>query len=259
MTEPAQQSDPLARATAARAAVAANPHWYHTIELAPGILTPGQVDLRATAPKVLPADLRERRALDVGTFDGFWAFELEQRGANAVAVDVPALEAAEWPPNQRPQLEARMRDWDVQLGRGFRLAAEVLDSSVRRIECPVYELDTERLGGAFDLVFLGALLVHLRDPVRALERIAGVLAPGGELIVLETFSVADTLRSPRRPLAHFEALVTQFNWWHANLAALKAWLWTAGLTDVRLTGLHRPRARRPTGGWHAALHARKSA
>ena len=257
MTDPAQPTEARSRADAARAAVAANAHWYHTLELAPGVCTPGQIDLRRTAPKLLPSQLHGRRALDVGTFDGFWAFELERRGAETVAVDVPSADAAEWPPNQRPRLEQRMRDWEVELGLGFRLAAAALGSGVRRVESSVYELDADALGGPFALVFLGALLVHLRDPVRALERIHGVLEPGGELLVLETFSVAETIRAPRRPVARFEALATQFNWWNANLATLKAWLWTAGFAEVRLTGLHRPPARRPTGGLHAALRARR--
>nr|MBA2506600.1 methyltransferase type 11 [Thermoleophilaceae bacterium] len=73
----------------AREAVAANPHWYHSIEVAPGVVTPGQVDLRGTAEKLLPPSLASTRALDVGTFDGFWAFEMERRGAEVVAIDVP--------------------------------------------------------------------------------------------------------------------------------------------------------------------------
>ena len=58
--------------------------WYHTIEIAPGVRTPGLVDLRSVAPRVLPDDLSGVRALDVGTFDGFWAFELERRRAAEV-------------------------------------------------------------------------------------------------------------------------------------------------------------------------------
>src|SRR5688572_28301000 len=101
-------------------AVAANPTWYHTIDLGPGATTSGQIDMRAVAPKVFPADLRGKRALDVGTFDGFWAFEMERRGAETVAIDVPTLESAEWPPINRPRLEAQAREWDVKLGRGFK-------------------------------------------------------------------------------------------------------------------------------------------
>jgi len=68
--------------------------WYHTLELAPGVVTPGGFDLRDMPDKVgLPASLGGQRCLDVGTFDGFWAFELERRGASEVlALDVPAAD-----------------------------------------------------------------------------------------------------------------------------------------------------------------------
>jgi tRNA (mo5U34)-methyltransferase len=251
---PTAEAETAARA---REAVAANPHWYHTLELAPGVLTPGHVDLRSIAPKILPKDLTGQRTLDVGTFDGFWAFEMERRGAESLAIDVARLDAAEWPPNRRPELVERMNEWDIRLGRGFRLASETLGSGVRRVECDIYELTPETVGGPVDLIFLGAILLHLRDPIRALERAFGALKPGGELIMLETFSLADTIRSPRRPVAHFEPLVTQFNWWHPNISCLKAWPWTAGFTEVRHTGIHRPKALKPMGGLYASVRARR--
>jgi SAM-dependent methyltransferase len=237
--------------------VAANPVWYHAIELAPGVVTPGRADWRHAAAKLLPADLHGRRALDVGTFDGFWAFELERRGAEVVAIDVESIDAAEWPALARPRLEATARDWDIELGRGFALAAETLHSTVRREVCPVYELDPDRVGGPVDLAFVGAILLHLRDPVRALERVAATLRPGGAMLVLEPISLRDTVRSPRRPVARFEAASSDFNWWVPNLSALKAMAWAAGLEDVRTRGLHRPRGE--LKGVYAALAARRPA
>lgn len=44
----------MASATDLRAAVAANPVRYHSIELAPGLVTPGHIDLRPVARRVLP-------------------------------------------------------------------------------------------------------------------------------------------------------------------------------------------------------------
>lgn len=64
----------------ARAALAENPSWYHTIDLGGSVETPGYVDWRGYADRILPAELRGLRALDVGTYDGFWAFEMEKRG-----------------------------------------------------------------------------------------------------------------------------------------------------------------------------------
>src|SRR3954452_20945176 len=241
----------------AREAVAANPAWYHTIELAPGVVTPGQIDLRAVAKRVLPRDLHGRRALDVGTFDGFWAFELERRGAEVVAIDVGSVEEAQWPPLQRERLTERTRDWGVQVGRGFVLAWEVLGSRARRVVKSVLEVSPEDLGGPVDLVFMGALMLHLRDPVEALERLRGVLNPGGTLLQMEPFSVRDTLLSPRKPGVSFRAHDTEFNWWYPNLALLKAWPWAAGFTDVRLRRIVRPRAVRAMRGWEAVIESRR--
>jgi SAM-dependent methyltransferase len=244
-------------AGAAREAVKANPIWYHTLELAPGVETPGHIDLRTVAPKLLPADLRGRRALDVGTFDGFWAFELERRGAEVVAIDVARLDAAEWPPLQRARLEQQTAALGVELGRGFALAAGALGSRVRRVECNVYDLAPEAIGGTVDRAFAGAILLHLRDPVKALERIHGALAPGGRLTLLEAFSIRDTLASPRRPAAGFRAASSDFTWWLPNLATIRAWLLAAGFVDVVRRGLYHPPARPEMRQWLAGFTARR--
>jgi SAM-dependent methyltransferase len=241
----------------AREAVAANPAWYHTIELAPGVVTPGQIDHRAVVSRVLPADLRGKRALDVGTFDGFWAFELERRGAEVVAIDVGAVDDAQWPPLQRERLKARAADWGIEVGRGFALASEALGSKAQRVVKSVLEVSPQDVGGEVDLVFMGALMLHLRDPVLALERLHGVLKPGGTLLQMEGFGLATTLLAPRRPVGWFLANTTEFNWWYPNLSCLKAWPWAAGFTDVRLCRVVRPRAVRSMRGWQAVIESRR--
>jgi SAM-dependent methyltransferase len=221
--------------------IADNPHWYHTIELAPGILTPGHIDLRAVAPKILPERI-EGRALDVGTFDGFWAFELERRGADTIAIDLDDPNEAEFPPNNRQTLEVRTKELGVELGRGFRIARQALGSSVERIPCDVRELTPEAIGGPVDFAFLGALLIHLRDPVGALENVKAALRPGGALHLLEPIHVGLTIRHPRRPVAAFSPLRSEFNWWFANLATVRDWIVTAGFADVRRLAVVRPPA-----------------
>ena len=238
-------------------AVAANPVWYHTMELGPGAVTSGQIDMRGTAPKILPADLTGKRALDIGTFDGFWAFELEKRGAETVAIDVATLESAEWPPLNRARAAAQAREWGLELGRGFRLASDALGSRVERIECPVQELSPDRIRGPVDFVFSGDILLHLRDMVGALERIHSVLRPGGRLVVFEPIAIRETILSPRRAVAKFQPLVTPFNWWMPNLSALRGWLAAAGFVRIRRRGFHRPSARGPMQQWHVALEAER--
>lgn len=236
-------------------AVTATETWYHTIELAPGEVTPGHVDLRALPAKLFPDDLRGRRALDAGTFDGFWAFELEKRGAEVVAIDVEKLDDAQWPPFRREALRAEADALGLELGAGFREAAAALDSQVERVICDILELGPDRVGGPVDLAFCGALLLHLRDPVAALERLHDTLTPGGSLIVLEPVAVRETLLHPRRPVARFEPLSTLFNWWYPNLATLTAWLRAAGFQTVRRRGFHRPPSVPSMRQWYVALEA----
>lgn len=234
-----QPEDPVS-ADAIRRSVGENPVWYHTIELAPGIATPGQVDMRSVAASVLPDDLNGKRVLDVGTFDGFWAFEMEKRGAEVVAVDVEKIDDAEWPPRRRDALRVEVEAAGVELGRGFRIASAALRSQVDRRVCNFYDLTPERLGGPVDLVFAGTILLHLRDPVRALEAARSVLSEGGEMRLLEPFSAALTLRSPRQPAAEFQTMTTPFNWWVPNLAALRSWLVTAGFESVERLAFVKP-------------------
>jgi tRNA (mo5U34)-methyltransferase len=239
---------------AARETAAANPVWYHTIDLAPGVATPGQIDHRSVVDRVLPGDLRGKRCLDVGTFDGFWAFAMERRGAaEVVATDVERVDAAEWPPHRRPELEAKQREFGTELGRGFELASRVLGSTARREVCSIYDLGPERPGGKFDFVFIGALLLHLRDPVRALERTRSVLRDGGELRLFEPYAAGLGLRARRLPVARFQPLETSFNWWLPNLAALEAWLRVAGFPPPRRLAKLTPTAKPEMRQRHVVL------
>lgn len=227
--------------------------WYHTIELAPGAVTSGAVDLRSVAPRLLPGDLHGRRALDVGTFDGFWAFELHRRGAEVVATDLDSFDAAEWPPQNRERLAREAGDRVP--GERFHLAASLVGADVTRIECSIYDLDAGALGGPFDYAVVGDLLLHLRDPVGGLERLRSVLAPGGRLLLVEQVDPALSVLRPRSPSASFQAHRTDYNWWEANLAGLKAWLRTAGFASVRRRAIFRLDAVGAQRRWHAALEA----
>jgi tRNA (mo5U34)-methyltransferase len=236
------------RADQARSAIESNPGWYHTIELAPGVITPGRVDLRAIASRVLPDDLSGKRVLDVGAFDGFWSFEMERRGADVVAIDVERLDAAQWPPLRRDHLRSRAQEMELSLGRGFKLSAEALGSNAERVICDVCDLSQEKIGGSVDFAFSGAILLHLRDPVLALERIRNVLQPDGELRLMEPISPVASALSPRRAVADFRAAESAFTWWLPNLATVSGWTCAAGFSDVRREAVVRPpqRPRRKT-------------
>ena len=250
---PATDVGPAERDALVREALARP--WYHTIELAPGVRTPGSVDLRRIASRVLPSRLDGLRCLDVGTFDGFWAFAMAARGAEVVATDLARFDETDWPPPNRAELAAEAGDRSP--GERFALADAILGAGVRRVSSRVYDLDPERLGGPFDLVLMGDLLLHLRDPVGGLQAVRRVLRPGGHLLSLEQVHVPLTLLAPHRAVAALESRRSKYLWWVANLRALRDWIELAEFERPRLARVYRLDAVKPQDRWHVALRARR--
>jgi tRNA (mo5U34)-methyltransferase len=221
--------------------------WYHSIELAPGEVTPGWFDTRPAAAKVpLPERLDGLRCLDVGTWDGFWAFEMERRGAaEVVAIDIDDPDRWDWPPRDRLQperLAVQLLELVKGRGEGFRHAAGRLGSRVERVERSVYDLTPGDVGH-FDVVFLGSLLLHLRDPVLALERLRGVC--GGIAVIADTVELVPSLVYRRRPVVRLMGTDRPW-WWQPNRAALVQMVRSAGFTIEAQTGIYFV----PTGAGH---------
>ena len=137
--------------------------WWHEIEVAPGIVTPGDDSNRMKLPILdsigLPANLSGRRVLDIGCSDGYFSFEAEKRGAEVTAIDfVP------------------------ETYTGFAVAREILGSSAEYRMDNVYNLTPESYG-YFDVVFFLGVIYHLRKPLAALDAIRSVMKPGAQLFV----------------------------------------------------------------------------
>ncbi len=166
-----------------RERIASVPHWYHRFELAPGIVTPGVNDCAAVLARMgLPPRLDGVRALDLGTRDGFFAFELERRGADVTAVDY-------MPRDQT----------------GFAVAAEILGSGVGYLRDNVYNLSADRLG-TFDLVLFLGLLYHLPDPLGALAIVRSLCR---DVLFLETQVIDDAFRLEDGRLVPLRTVSTQ--------------------------------------------------
>jgi tRNA (mo5U34)-methyltransferase len=224
--------------------------WYHALELAPGFVTPGWFDLRPyVAEYGLPERMDGMRALEVGTWDGFWAFEMERRGAEVVALDHDDERDLDWPPRRR------RTEWPAtRRGEGFRLARDVLGSRVERLDLSIYDALPENLG-SFDLVFCGSVLIHLRDQLLALERIANLCT--GTFISAEEYDRLTGLIP--FPVARYRAdRDSDVVFWQPSVRTWKRMMWSAGFERVSEHGRFRMRAR--DGGFevrHVVLHCHK--
>ena len=210
--------------------------WYHTIELPGGIVTAGEYDTRPAARRIpLPADLSGLRCLDVGTHDGFWAFELERRGANDVtAIDLDDPRQVDFS-EPVPELSAPVLAERQARTRAFECAHRALGSQVLRRDLSVYDLAGADVG-PIDFAFIGTLLLHLRDPLRALAAIRSVLSPGGRLLVNDAVSLGNSLLHPWRPVHTLTFLPGKPFWWIPNARGLARYLEKVGFTVTESGG-----------------------
>jgi tRNA (mo5U34)-methyltransferase len=210
--------------------VRANRLWYHTLELRPGIITPGWFDLRPITDRLPFPDVRGKRCLDIGTFDGHFAFLMEKRGADeVVATDISRNEDWDWAPAERARGLDWLREHAGEKGRGFEIAARALGSSVKKLEISVYDLSPDTIG-TFDVVVCGSLLLHLRDPFRALEAIHGVC--NRYFLSCEQIDLELTLMHRSRAVTRLGP-IDQTQWHVPNLAAHRLMVSTAGFTIER--------------------------
>jgi tRNA (mo5U34)-methyltransferase len=212
--------------------------WYHTMELAPGVVTKGEFDLR---PYVdlhgLPERMDGMRAIDVATYNGFWAFEMERRGAEVVALDLEDPNELDWPAF-RPRAEL-----PGEIGAGFRLAREALGSNVERVVTNIYDADPADLG-RFDFAFCGSLLIHLRNQFGAMDRIHSLLRDGGKFVSAEPYSRIAGLHP--LPIAVYRAhRPTAPVFWEPAPRTWKMMLEACGFEQIQRVGKFKMRSSAP--------------
>lgn len=202
--------------------------WYHAIEVAPGIVTPGRYNPKPFLKLMgFPEDLSGKTVLDIGAYDGFFTFEAEKRGAKRVV----ALD-------RHPATHL-----------GFALAHELVNSRAEYVIGSVYDLSPET-HGVFDVVLFFGVLYHLRHPLLALDKIHSVCR---EYTLVETHVLDQSFihQGEAVPLESIhtwlgESPIMQFypknelnndwsNWWAPNIECLRLMLETSGFR-AELTG-----------------------
>ncbi len=150
--------------------------WYHRIEVAPSIFTPGRYDPALILNEMgFPEDLTGKTVLDIGAYDGFFSFEAERRGAKRVLAT-----------------DRHPADY-----LGFATAHELLGSNVEYAVSSVYDLDPE-VHGTFDFVMFFGVFYHLRHILLALDKVHSVCR--GQMM-LETHVIDNSLQLGRETLA----------------------------------------------------------
>lgn len=191
--------------------------WWHSFELPDGSVNEGVITIDGLKERLaqfpIPQDLRGRRVLDIGTWDGWFAFEMERRGAEVVAVDCI----------DNPR---------------FREMHAIYGSRVDYRQMDMYEISPETVG-RFDYVLFLGVLYHLKHPVLALEKVCAVAK---ELAVVESYVLRDNLDPAATPVLEFyesDELEGQLdNWCGPNVACMLSMCRSAGFAGVELRKVH---------------------
>lgn len=214
--------------------------FYHYMDL-PTVGTVGSTwDLRNCTEGYLGRlNYSGKRTLDVGTASGYLTFEMEKRGANVVSFDMPSADSWNFVPHfslkeHWLEMVASRAQCHRQMQNAYWFAHKKLNSKAKVHYGDVYNLPLEL--GNFDIVFLGMILPHLRDPFQALysaSRLASdtliVTNPGRKR------SWLDKLFRRNRFQAKFIPSATNNNsdvWWALSNSCIERMLETIGFKVV---------------------------
>ena len=175
-------------------------HWFHSIDFGNGLASRGDKtpDYIAQECKTIigPIVFHGSSVLDVGTFNGFYAFEAKRRGAASVV----ATDTWSW---RDPHRRAR---------ETFDLGRSLLNLDVRPVEIDPAEISPAL--GVFDIVFFFGVFYHLIEPIFCTRRLATCAK---RLMIIETHIDA---MSVDRPAMIFypgaEVNNDDSNWWGPN-------------------------------------------
>jgi tRNA (mo5U34)-methyltransferase len=204
--------------------------WYHSINLGHGVITPGAYNHYPYLHEYrLPERLDGMRVLDVATFDGFWAFEFERRGAaDIVALDVQSFNDIDLPPLIKEKAYEEDVNWKT--GIGFNIAKDILKSKVKRELLNVYDLTPER-AGRFDMTFCSDLLLHLMNPMKALQNMRSVVTEYAYIVEpfdpeIDVYPYDDVIR--------YKGGANKCIWWMFGLKSLEHMIRDAGFRKIEL-------------------------
>jgi O-methyltransferase len=165
-------------------------HFYHRVRLPDGSLIEGPWDLLDNEHEYLGGiDVAGRRVLEFGPASGWLTVWMTQQGADVVILDVGWDLTYDVIPLPTIEVDKARADsvWLAsRVENAWWYLRRAYDHSARAVYAPIYDLPRDL--GRFEVAVFGSLLLHLRDPFRALEQAAAVT--DDTIVVAEPLNVS---------------------------------------------------------------------
>ena len=149
--------------------------WYHIMEI-PGVgLTKGVFDVREDIDNIFGnLDYKDKKVLNLGPSTGYLSFEAERRGADVTSIDLSVnSEERDWQPRANEDWKKNLKKFMADEKRrrnAFWYAHKALNSKSKLIISHINNLPNEV--EVHDIGIIFSVLVHIRDPFLALQRMA---------------------------------------------------------------------------------------
>lgn len=217
--------------------------WYHTYRFDNGFVRHGDYDIgRDIASYGFPEEMSGMSVLDVGTGSGWFATYFEQRGAEVTTVDARGYSdldiygrfeypdiTTEKPIPDRVESDGRPIYYSG-VSRGFWIMKEILGLKAEYVNARIYDLRPELFGGKqFDLVFVGAVFMHVRDPVGAVMACRTVCR---HLLIANSIPFRGRENDPTPQMKLMAPKADLISWWAPNKACLVHWFKAAAFARV---------------------------
>jgi tRNA (mo5U34)-methyltransferase len=189
--------------------------WWHSIDFGDDVISNGRKSQFCHYQEIknwFPSDFfTDKRVLDVGTWDGYYAFHAEKMGAK----EVVAVDHFMWNVHKDDTSGNR------ESKRGFDIAKKLLNSNVKEYDIDIDDMKPDMLG-MFDSIIYAGVFYHLKNPYKSIEILDSLLNTNGRIMIESHMC---NINNPI-PLMQFHPKASlnndSCNYWSPNGACLKA-------------------------------------
>jgi hypothetical protein len=166
--------------------------------------------------------------LDVGTASGFLSFEAEKRGAIVTSFDADSVEQIQYIPindiHLAEELRRTAKEYFYKMRKGYCYLHECFNSKAKAVYGNIYRLSD--VAPPSDIVMLGQVLVHVRDPLEVLRQ--------ASMLAKETLVITEGSFESDRPIAAFLGTsAIPYSWWHFSNQLYRHWLSLLGFHVIK--------------------------